>query len=296
MPTRTESMHQSMGLGHLRCAIWSAVKRMLREHFTGTAAELAYYGLLSAIPCFAVLVGILGLLGSHPETTEAVKEIVSKVGSTDAAGVASGAARAVVERNGAAGLALGTGLLSTLWVASIYLGAFRRAAFRVRGADPGSGWRARPLEVAFTFVSLLLLAIVALALTVTKRIIGVIGEEIGAEDAAIAVWSTGRWVLTLAVLVLMIAALYNLAPPEGRARVRLFSPGSVAAVLVWLFGSAAFEIWVGSFASYDATYGTLAGTIAFAVWLWISNFALLFGLTLDIELQRAAEKEDPRTF
>ena len=34
-----------------------------------------------------------------------------------------------------------------------------------------------------------------------------------------------------------------------------------------------------------STYGTLAGVIAFAVWLWISDLALLFGLVLDLELR-----------
>jgi membrane protein len=139
-----------------------------------------------------------------------------------------------------------------------------------------------------TFLSLLLLAIVALALTVTRRIMSEIGEAVGAEDATVAIWSVGRWPLTLALVVVMIAALYNLAPrEEGGPRVRLLSVGSVAAVLVWLVASVGFEIWIANFASYDATYGALAGAIAFAIWLWISNLALLFGLVLDMELDLA---------
>jgi len=259
---------------------------MLREHFTGTAAELAYYGLLSAIPCITAFVGILGLLGSHPATTEAIQEIVREGGSIEAAGVAGDAARNVVEADGSAGVALGAGLLTTLWVASIYLAAFHRAAYRVHGADPVAAWRARPLQILITFLSLLLLAIVAVALTVTKRIMSAIGEAVGAEDATVTIWSIGRWPLTLALLVVMIAALYNLAPRNGGPRVRLLSVGSVAAVLLWLVSSLGFEVWVANFASYDATYGALAGGIAFAIWLWISNLALLFGMVLDIELKR----------
>ena len=263
---------------------------MVLEHFTGTAAELAYYGLLSAVPCMVAFVGILGLLGSHPATTEAVDEIVREGGgSIDLAGVAADAAQGVVEGNGAAGLALGAGLLTTLWVASIYLAAFYRAAYRVHGADPVAAWKARPLQLVLTFLSLLLLAIVALALVATKRLMSAVGEAAGAEDATVTLWSIGRWPLTLALLVVMIAALYNLAPGDSRPR-GLFSAGSVAAVLVWLVASAGFEVWVAEFASYDATYGTLAGVIAFAIWLWISNLALLFGLVLDL---RAAAEGNP---
>ena len=110
-------------------------------------------GCLSAVPCVAAFVGILGLLGTHPATTEAVDEIVREGGgSIDFAGVAADAARGVVEGNGAAGLALGAGLLTTLWVASIYLAAFHRAAYRVHGADPVAAWKARPLQLVLTFL------------------------------------------------------------------------------------------------------------------------------------------------
>ncbi|MGH2994655.1 MAG: YhjD/YihY/BrkB family envelope integrity protein [Solirubrobacterales bacterium] len=124
-----------------------AVRRMLREHFTGTAAELAYYGLLSAVPSIAAFVGIVGLLGSDPGTTEAITEVVREGASTEAGEAAREAARRVVEDDGGAGVALGVGVVTTLWVASIYLAAFRRAAYRLHGADPGPAWRAR-LEAA----------------------------------------------------------------------------------------------------------------------------------------------------
>jgi membrane protein len=69
--------------------------------------------------------------------------------------------------------------------------------------------------------------------------------------------------------------------------------GSLAAVLVWLLSSVGFKVWVGNFADYDVTYGALAGAVAFAVWLWISNLALLFGMVLDLELSCAPESGGP---
>lgn len=268
-------------------AAWRAVRRMTGEHFTGTAAELAYYGLLSAVPCLAVFVGLVGLLGSDPETTNAIESVAREGASGEAGAVARDAAEGVVDRDGGAGLAVGAGLLTTLWVASVYLSAFRRAAFRVRNADPGPSWRARPLQLGLTFAGLLVLAIVALALILTERIMREIGEVVGAEDATVTIWQLARWPLTLFVLVLLIAALYDLGPDKRRGWRNILSTGSVAAMVVWMVASTGFEIWVGNFANYDVTYGALAGAIAFAVWLWISNLALLFGMVLDIELEAA---------
>ncbi len=266
---------------------------MLREQFTGTAAELAYYGLLSAVPCIVVFVGIVGLLGSDPETTDAIATIARDGASSQAGEAVREAARGVVEADGAAGVALGAGVVSTLWVASLYLAAFRRAAYQARGEDPGPAWRARPVQIALTFVGLVVLAVVTIALIVTKRLTVALGQAVGAEDATVTIWSLARWPLTLIVVVLVTAGLYKLGPRDDRRTRRILTPGAITAVLVWMLASVGFEVWVGAFGKYDATYGTLAGAVAFAIWLWISNLALLFGMVLDLELGAVREPRSP---
>ena len=42
-------------------------------------------------------------------------------------------------------------------------------------------------------------------------------------------------------------------------------------------------------ASYNKTYGALAGVIVFLLWLWITNLALLFGAEVDAELERGRQ-------
>ena len=55
--------------------------------------------------------------------------------------------------------------------------------------------------------------------------------------------------------------------------------------------SAAFALYVANFGSYNKTYGSLGGVIAFLVWLWISNIAVLLGAELNAELERGRELE-----
>lgn len=64
------------------------------------------------------------------------------------------------------------------------------------------------------------------------------------------------------------------------------TPGSFLALGIWLAASAGFAFYVAHFASYDKTYGTVAGVIVFLVWLWITNLAVLLGLEFDAELAR----------
>ena len=72
-------------------------------------------------------------------------------------------------------------------------------------------------------------------------------------------------------------------------RFRWISVGAAVAIGVWILASAAFGLYVATFASYDKTYGSLAGVVVFLLWLWLTNLALLFGAELDCELERGRE-------
>ena len=84
----------------------------------------------------------------------------------------------------------------------------------------------------------------------------------------------------------MFALLYWAAPNVKQPGFRWVSPGGILAVVGWLIASGAFAFYVGSFGSYNKTYGALGGVIVFLVWLWISNIMILLGAEFNAELER----------
>ena len=46
---------------------------------------------------------------------------------------------------------------------------------------------------------------------------------------------------------------------------------------------------MANFASYDMTYGSLGAAIAFLVWLYLSNSALMLGVQINAEVQRGRQ-------
>ena len=100
------------------------------------------------------------------------------------------------------------------------------------------------------------------------------------------VWNIAKWPVLLAVVVLIVALLYYATPNVKQPKFRWISIGAIVAILIWILASALFGFYVANFASYDKTYGSLAGVIVFLLWLWITNLALLFGAELDAELER----------
>jgi membrane protein len=58
---------------------------------------------------------------------------------------------------------------------------------------------------------------------------------------------------------------------------------------VWLLASAAFAYYVANFGSYNKVYGALGAVVAFLVWLWITNLAILLGAEINAERERSRQ-------
>jgi membrane protein len=138
---------------------------------------------------------------------------------------------------------------------------------------------------------LALLAISAVAVTLTGGLAKQVGGVVGLSDTAITVWNIAKWPVLLVVVSFMFALLYWAAPNVKHPKFRWISPGGVVAVIGWLIASVAFAFYVANFGSYNKTYGALAGPIVFLVWLWISNIMVLLGAEFNAELERGRALE-----
>src|SRR5678815_1085275 len=78
-----------------------------------------------------------------------------------------------------------------------------------------------------------------------------------------------------------------------RDRFRIFTPGAIVGVALWLGISFVFGIYLDHFNSYETTYGALGGGIIFLTWLWLSNIALLFGAEINDVLADLRKDRSP---
>ena len=268
------------------------VAEFREDNVTDWAAALTYYAVLALFPGLIVLVALLGLVGQYPETFDAILDIVRQVGPDSAVDTFRGPVESVIREKAAAGALLGFGLIAALWSASGYVGAFARASNAIYEVEEGRPfWKLRPLQIGVTILMVLLLTVLAIALVVTGPLAEAVGDVIGLGDTAVTVFSIAKWPIALLAVMGMFAVLYYVAPNVRQPRFRWLTPGGVLAVLIWVIASAAFALYVSQFGSYNKTYGSLGGVIAFLTWLWISNNALLLGAELNAEVERARELE-----
>ncbi|WP_018763047.1 YihY/virulence factor BrkB family protein [Arthrobacter sp. 135MFCol5.1] len=273
---------------------WKYIARKTLREFSkdqcpDLAAALTYYSVLSIFPALLALVSLLGIFGDPQKTTSALLDIVQGF----APGQTVETIRPVVQdlaSSSAAGFTLVLGLLTALWSASGYVGAFGRAMNRVYEVDEGRAFvKLRGTMLGVTVVNLLIVVVIAAMLVLSGPVAESVGNLIGLGGAFLTVWNIAKWPVMLVLITVAIAILYYATPNVKQPKFRWMSMGSAIALVVFLLASLAFGFYVAYSNSYNKTYGAIGGVIVALLWLWILNMSLLFGAEFDAEVERGRE-------
>ena len=266
---------------------WSEFRE---DNMTDWAAALTYYSVLAIFPALLAVVSVLGLIG--PSATQPLIDNINTLAPGPAKDLLISAIRNIQHSSGAAGVLFVVSIALAVWSASGYVAAFMRASNVIY--DVGEGrpiWKTLPTRVLTTLALLVMLAVVAVGVTVTGSVAHSVGQALGVGDTAVTVWGIVKWPVVVLVVMAMFGLLYWAAPNVKHPRFRWVTPGSIAGVVLWIAASVLFAVYVGNFSSYNKTYGALGGVIVFLVWLWISNIALLLGAELNAETERGRQIE-----
>lgn len=274
--------------GQWRASIVRAVREFQADGVTDWAAALTYYAVLSIFPALIALISILGVLGQS--TTQPLIDNLTAVTPGPARDIFTSAIENIQREQGTAGLLLIVGIALAIWAASGYIGAFMRAANVIWDVEEGRPiYKTIPIRVAITCVMLVLLTVSALAVVLTGGLADQVGQVLGVGGTAVTIWDIAKWPVLVVIVALMLAILYYAAPNVRQPGFRWVTPGGAVAIVLWIAASAGFAVYVAGFGSYNETYGTLGGVVAFLVWLWITNVVILFGAELDAELARTRQ-------
>lgn len=275
-----------------RQTLMKTFREFNRDQCGDLAAALAYYAVFAIAPASLALVSLLGAFGDGQAIVERVLRLLEEdLGAPrDVIATIEPIVTSLATQPGA-GIGLVVGAGAALWSASGFVNAFGRAMNRIYEVDEGRPvWRLRPAMLLVTLVMLVIVAVILAALVLSGGVAATVGDLIGLSDATVAVWAVVKWPVVVVLVALLIAILFW-ATPNARLPFRWISAGSVVALVAWVVATAAFGAYVATFggASYDKTYGALAGAFLFLLWLWITNNALLFGAELDSELERTRQ-------
>ena len=134
--------------------------------------------------------------------------------------------------------------------------------------------------VVFAVVALGLIAVLPAVIDVLP--VGGFGKTIA---------SVARWPILILLVMATLAAIYRFAPSRDEPKWRWVSWGAAIATLLWILGSALFSIYVGKFASYDKSYGSLGAVVVLLMWLYLSAFVVLLGAELNAEIEHQTARD-----
>jgi membrane protein len=273
---------------------WKYIAKKTFREFTkdqcaDLAAALTYYGVLSMFPALLALVSLLGIFGQAEKTTQAMLEI--------AQGVAPGAALDVIKgpiqeltSSSAAGFTLILGILTALWSASGYVGAFGRAMNRIYEVDEGRPFiKLRGAMLAVTVTTVIIVALTAAMLVLSGPVAEAVGNAMGLGGVFLTAWNILKWPVVVLLVIAVIAILYYATPNVKQPKFRWMSLGSFIALMIFVLASLGFGFYVANFGNYNKTYGAIGGVIVMLLWLWILNMSLLFGAEFDAEMERGRQ-------
>ena len=260
-----------------------------RDHVALIAAGVAFYGLLAIFPGIAALMAIAGLV-LEPQTVVEQLAQIGQILPQEATDIILGQAEDVAgSQTGRLGFAAALGVALALWSASAGVSSLMEGINVAYDEQDMRGFIKRTLvRIALTLmlvVGFILIVGMAVAVPVALQFLTALGPVAQAAIAAL------RWTLIFAIVVAMLAALYRWAPNRADAQWRWTTPGALFATILWIVGSVALAIYVRNFASYQETFGTLAGVVILLMWLWMSAFIILLGAELDSEMEAQTRRD-----
>ena len=271
---------------------WDIARRAFDEigndRILAVAAGVTFYGLLALFPAIGAFVSLYGLV-ADPATIGSHLSALSGF-------LPDGALQIVNEQVGritskgdtALGFAFFSGLAISLWSANAGVKAVFDALNVAYEEEEKRNFIWLNLwSLAFTGGTVLFLVLALSAVVVIPVVLKLVGLG---ELTEWIIWA-GRWPVLLLLTLGALALLYRYGPSRDRAQWRWLTPGAIFAAVGWIAVSMLFSWYVGSFGSYNETYGSLGAVIGFMTWLWLSSTVILVGAELNAEAEHQTAKD-----
>ena len=260
------------------------------DRLLSLAAGVVFFGLLALFPAITALVSSYALF-AKPASIADHLALLAGLMPANAYGIVNEQVTRIVNGNtGGLSTAFFLGLALALWSANAGMKAVIDALNIVYGAKERRSFvKLNAVSLAMTagaIIGLLLAIAAVVALPVVTSYL-----PFGKLNASMLTWL--RWPALLAALLFGLAALYRFGPDLDHPQWRWISPGAAFAAVSWLIGSALLSWYLGSFAHYDATYGSLGAGIGLMMWLWMTSIVILVGAEFNSEID--AEDHPLRT-
>jgi membrane protein len=264
---------------------------LVEDELLTRSAALSYYFIFTLFP---MLFSLLSLLGLFAQSNDFRADLVQRFGHlmpSIAVDLVRTTVREISVYSSRWKVALG--LLITVWSGSSGMSCIMDAlnrSFRMQESRPF--WKRELISFGLTAaISGLILAALVIVFA-GSTVAEFVGGWTGLSQATISLWELAEWPIALVSVFFALALIYYFGP-DIRQPWRWITPGSLAAVAVWIAASLFFRQYVRFFGAYSRSYGSLGAVMVLLLWLYIAGLAILLGGEINAEIVRTHESEQP---
>jgi len=264
------------------------ITRIIKDDFTGTAAEMAYIFILAFFPFMIFLISVFGLLGAAYKIDK-IMLFLAEIAPLSAMETIKSVLTSIVQSSSKSLATIG--LITSLFLASngtaVAIKGMNKA-YKTKETRPF--WYVRFLSIALVILNASILFWGVNLTIFAKLIIDSISEFVTIQSVFIDTINTIlalRWLIAFCSLFIMIFLNYYLMPNteklNKRSKILYTLPGTLFFCTFWLLASWGFSLYVNDFGSYDKVYGILGGFAVLLLWLYYTSLLMLIGGELNYQ-------------
>jgi membrane protein len=268
--------------------LWRTYQQIGEDRLLAVAAGVVFYGLLALFPAVTAIVSLYGLFADATTISDHLSMAAGILPSGAIDIIREQVGRLASKGDAKLGFGFILGLGIALWSANAGMKAIIDALNVVYEEKEKRGFvKLNLVSFAFTLgtIAALLLALGAVV------VLPLLLAWLGFATLFATLVQYARWPGLLVLVILGLALIYRFGPSRREPRWQWLSIGSVFATVAWLGSSALLSWYLGNFAHYDTTYGSLGAAIGMMMWMWVSSIVILFGAQLNSEIEHQTARD-----
>lgn len=274
---------------------WQITQRVLvqlnKDNVAVVGAGVAFFSLLSLFPMISAGLSIYGYFADLSDV-QVMANRVSAILPPDAWAIISAQIADVVSApNSELSIRIILSLLFGLYAA----GAGIRALLRAMNVAYNETETRNPVLFFLTAVGMTLGLFVFTYLSLVL-IVGVPAALafLNLDETAQQIARYLPWIILVILFGFGAGVIYRFGPDRRPPRKRWVMPGVIFTTLSWLMISWAFQYFVKTFGSYQATYGSLSAVIVLLLWFWLTAMTVIVGAEINAEMERQTTEDTTR--
>jgi membrane protein len=269
------------------------VKRVWREmqadDVLGRSAQLGFYFLFAIFPLMIFLTSLIGMVeGPNSAMMRHLVVEIRRAMPSSAGVLVETTLRHSLAWSGNGRLAFG--ILVALFSASSGMAAMIDVLNTVFDVDEErSVVRQRLTAIWLTVVVGLLVCAAIFLITVGGRVAAAV-----AGGGLYRVWQILQYPVAFFFLLIACSLVYRFAPHLREPQWKVFTPGSVTGLCLWVIASFGMRVYLHHSNTYTSDYGTMGAVMVLMLWFYLTGLAFLIGGEMDAIIERAKKGRTKR--